>query len=66
MAKKNSELIINEKWCKSCGLCIVFCPNRVFTPDSFGRPQIDNKDKCIGCKICEFRCPDFAITVINS
>jgi len=61
--KKSFMPIINEKWCKDCGLCIAFCPNKVFTADSFGRTQVDNQKKCIGCRICEFRCPDFAITI---
>lgn len=66
MVKKDCLPVINEKWCKACGLCVAFCPSKVFKADSFGRPQVDHKENCIGCKMCECRCPDFAITFPNS
>ena len=25
----NKRLIINEKWCKGCGICVAFCPKQV-------------------------------------
>jgi len=62
---KNDSVIIsvNEEWCKSCGICIEFCPKDVLIPNHQGRPVPENIDVCTKCKLCEFRCPDFAITV---
>lgn len=54
---------INSKWCKKCGLCAHYCPAKVFELDDFGSPAAIRPGDCIGCKMCEFRCPDFAIEV---
>lgn len=65
MIQKLSTYIveINKEWCKGCGICIEFCPYGVFVTDYLGYPKIANNEKCIGCRMCEFRCPDFAIKV---
>ena len=55
--------------CKECGICIVLCPHKVLskssTPNKYGYypPEPVDIEKCIGCKICEYNCPDFAIFV---
>lgn len=54
---------INRKYCKRCGICIEFCPKKVFDRDDHGRPIVARTGDCIGCRLCEMRCPDFAITV---
>ena len=54
---------INNKWCKKCGLCAHYCPKKVFDLDDFGNPSAVRVEQCIGCKMCESRCPDFAIEV---
>lgn len=54
---------INRKWCKKCGLCSHYCPKKVFDCDDFGAPTAARAEACIGCKMCEQRCPDFAIEV---
>ena len=54
---------INKKWCKKCGLCAHYCPTKVFNLDDFGSPTAARVEACIGCKMCEIRCPDFAIEV---
>ncbi len=54
---------INEKWCKQCGICAAFCPKNVFDQDEDGRPLTTRIDDCIACKLCEKRCPEFAIKV---
>lgn len=56
-------ITINRTWCKKCGICVSFCPKNVFEFDSDKNPVAVNADKCIGCKLCEKRCPDFAIQV---
>jgi len=50
-------------WCKACGICIAFCPKKVIGRDKAGRPVVERPDDCIGCRFCEFHCPDFAITI---
>jgi len=56
---------IFRDWCKSCGICSAFCPKNVIGLDNGGAPLIVNPDDCIGCRLCELRCPDFAITIID-
>ncbi|HHY04211.1 MAG TPA: 4Fe-4S binding protein [Thermoanaerobacterales bacterium] len=63
VSNANFEIIINEKTCKRCGLCIAFCPKKVYTADDDGKPIPTNLDACIKCKLCELRCPDYAIVV---
>ena len=55
--------MINEKWCKKCGICAAFCPKKVFDRDDDGKPSAARPEDCIGCRLCEMRCPDFAVTV---
>ena len=57
-AKK--RVILRERWCKACGVCIAFCPRKSLTPDAEGKPVWD-AETCIRCGLCEQRCPDFAI-----
>ncbi|MDR2156622.1 MAG: 4Fe-4S binding protein [Clostridiales Family XIII bacterium] len=54
---------INENRCKGCGLCVGFCPKDVLEMRLPRAPQVIREDLCIGCKQCELKCPDFAITV---
>ena len=54
---------INEKYCKKCGICAAFCPKKVFDRDKLGMPIAARPEDCIGCRLCEMRCPDFAIEV---
>ncbi len=56
---------IYKAWCKACGICVAFCPGSVLSKDELGYPFVENPEKCIKCKWCELRCPDFAITVIE-
>ncbi len=60
---KKFQIILDSRLCKGCGICAVFCSKGVFTRDDDGKPVISGDMVCIGCKMCELRCPDFAIRV---
>ena len=38
--------------------------HKVLAPDEENYPLTPGLDKCIGCKLCEWHCPDFAIEII--
>lgn len=61
--KKYYDQTIISAWCKGCGICVAFCPKKVFTTNDMGMPVIQNPDQCIGCRFCELHCPDFAIAI---
>lgn len=57
MAKK---LIVEQSWCKGCGICAEFCPKQVLKIVK-EKVVVSNPDACIKCGLCELRCPDYAI-----
>ncbi len=61
--KKALSFAFQPNYCKSCGICYGLCPKNVLSPDAEGKPVVTNADACILCKLCELRCPDFAIRV---
>lgn len=57
------KITLNSALCKGCGICIALCPKKVFEADIEGKPVNERVDDCIGCRLCELRCPDFAVKV---
>ena len=57
------KISIKSVLCKKCGICVEYCAARVYTREKDGSPVIAYLEKCTGCKLCELRCPDFAIKV---
>ena len=60
--KKGYLHVILEKYCKGCGICVAFCPKQLLVLKN-GKVFPERPEICIGCRMCEFRCPDFAIAV---
>jgi len=50
-------------WCKGCGICIEFCPQKVFESNGQGRTKVAHPERCTACQWCCTHCPDMAITV---
>ncbi|MCD8223520.1 MAG: 4Fe-4S binding protein [Clostridiales bacterium] len=60
---KNFVIKFREKNCKQCGICSYFCPGKVLEQSAGKYPRVVRAEACIGCRLCEMRCPDFAIEV---
>ncbi len=59
---KSSPVIIYYNWCKKCGICVAFCPTGCLGRKADGSPYVLAPDKCTHCEMCDFLCPDFAIS----
>lgn len=59
-----TEITINRKWCKGCGICAAFCPKKVLAIQD-EKAVVVNGEACIGCMMCELRCADLAIRVVK-
>ena len=61
-----NQIILDKKRCKGCGMCADSCPKQVYDHPFLGaEPIIARLEDCVGCRLCELRCPDFAIIVIK-
>jgi indolepyruvate ferredoxin oxidoreductase, beta subunit len=57
------RLEIIPAWCKSCDICVKMCPERCLILNADRIAELAELDKCTGCRLCEWLCPDFAIRV---
>jgi len=56
-------IVVFEKWCKGCGICVEFCPQGALMLDeATQKAKLAKPSDCVSCGVCELRCPDFAIT----
>ena len=58
------KLVIEDKWCKGCGICAAFCPKQVLEIKN-EKVRLKDPEGCIQCGQCELRCPDYAIYLVN-
>ncbi len=66
-AKPKYRVIINQDWCKGCGICIFFCPKKILEAEGLDQKvRVTDESLCINCGLCEVHCPDFAIQIIPS
>ena len=63
--KRERRLQVYHSWCKRCGICWAFCPKQALEQDPQGYPRYRDPKACVGCRMCELRCPDFAIEVVE-
>lgn len=61
-SKLIDKVIIYTRWCKVCEICVAFCPKEALEMRN-GFPALARAERCNSCGLCEFLCPDFAITV---
>ncbi len=66
-----SNIVIDEKRCKACYLCVNECPKNLIKisdrTNNLGNRVVefcDPENKCLGCAMCATRCPDLAITEV--
>jgi 2-oxoglutarate ferredoxin oxidoreductase subunit delta len=63
------KIVIDEKFCKGCNLCIEFCPKKLIETsthlniNSYYPAKFIDNGECNGCAICATVCPEVAIEV---
>ncbi len=65
------KIIIDERYCKGCGLCVVVCPKKsIEMSRSLSRRGVNpacaaDSKACSGCLNCAVICPDAAIAIVD-
>lgn len=64
------RIIVDEGYCKGCGLCVDVCPRAIIildpdriTPKGYHPAKLTDESRCTGCANCALMCPDIAIVV---
>lgn len=64
IASRQVEVIIDEKRCRSCGICWEICPEGVLAPrPPSNKAEVVNLAVCTACRLCEWLCTDWAINI---
>ena len=60
------QMIIDEKACRGCRLCMDICPTDCFSFDEETRKSVVARlGNCIACMSCDYLCPSGAISHRN-
>lgn len=66
------RIIVDDHFCKGCGLCVDACPVDIIeldykkiTAKGYHPAYLTDEDKCTGCMSCATMCPDVAIAVVR-
>lgn len=58
------DIVIEDQWCKSCGICIDLCPKKVLAAvPPFLKAAVADLAACTGCGLCQMLCPDWCISL---
>lgn len=63
------DIIIDEQYCKGCGLCMHYCPKQILKKSErrnakgYVPPMAAAPEQCSKCRTCELICPELAITL---
>ena len=65
-----ARIIVDEKVCKGCSMCISACPKNIIAlskdrlnAKGYHPAELIDEAACVGCAACATMCPDTAITV---
>ena len=65
-----SRIVVDEHYCKGCGLCVEACPRHIIVLDpdkitakGYHPAMLTDESACTACENCALMCPDVAITV---
>ena len=65
-----ARIIVDERYCKGCGLCMTACARDCIALDQdkltdtgYHPAMLTDEALCTGCAACAIVCPDVAITV---
>ncbi|MDR1774945.1 MAG: 4Fe-4S binding protein [Actinomycetes bacterium] len=65
-----SRIVVDETYCKGCGLCVSVCPQHIIEMDAtrltakgYHPAHLTDAARCTACANCATMCPDVAITV---
>jgi 2-oxoglutarate ferredoxin oxidoreductase subunit delta len=67
-----SRIIVDQRYCKGCGLCIDVCRPQIIVldPDTitdkgYHPAMLTDESRCTACTNCGLICPEVAITVVK-
>lgn len=67
---KKFNIIFDYQYCKSCELCVSFCPKKILAVNNkninnsgYALIEVIDGEKCIGCCNCATICPDSVISI---
>lgn len=66
------KIVVDDQFCKGCGLCVNACPEHIIeldyteiTDKGYHPARLVDRMRCTGCMSCSLMCPDVAITVVR-